>query len=94
MAKQELLARHYVVRGRVQGVGYRYFARERAEMLGVAGWVRNRDDGTVEVYAVGTATQLDTLAGYLHQGPRFGNVRGVEQKEAALVQSEGFSIRH
>lgn len=93
MSKPERIARHYTVRGRVQGVGYRYFARDRALELGVTGWVRNRDDGTVEVLACGTGAQLDAFAGYLHQGPRFGEVRGVEQKEAALLQSDGFSIR-
>lgn len=93
MSKQELIARRYIVRGRVQGVGYRYFARDRAAELGVTGWVRNRDDGTVEALACGTAAQLDAFSGYLHQGPRFGDVRGVQQQEAALLQSDGFSIR-
>ena len=93
MSKTERMARRYVVRGRVQGVGYRYFARDRALELGVSGWVRNRDDGTVEAVACGTAEQLDAFSGYLHQGPRFGEVRGVEQQEAALLQSDGFSIR-
>ena len=93
MSKQELIARRYVVRGRVQGVGYRYFARDRALELGVTGWVRNRDDGTVETLACGTAAQLDAFSGFLHQGPRFGEVRGVQQQEAALLQSDGFSIR-
>jgi len=88
-----LIARRYVVRGRVQGVGYRYFARDRAVELGVTGWVRNRDDGTVEALACGTAAQLDAFSGFLHRGPRFGEVRGVEQEEAALLQSDGFSIR-
>jgi acylphosphatase len=93
MFKPERMARRYVVRGRVQGVGYRYFARDRALELGVSGWVRNRDDGTVEALACGTAAQLDAFSGYLHQGPRFSDVRGVEQREAALLQSDGFSIR-
>ena len=93
MSKTERIARRYVIRGRVQGVGYRYFARDRAMELSVTGWVRNRDDGTVEALACGTAAQLDAFSGYLHQGPRFGDVRGVEQQEAALLQSDGFSIR-
>ena len=93
MSKTERIARRYVIRGRVQGVGYRYFARDRAMELSVTGWVRNRDDGTVEALACGTAAQLDAFSGHLHQGPRFGDVRGVEQQEAALLQSDGFSIR-
>jgi acylphosphatase len=95
MARQQrLAARIYVVRGRVQGVGYRDFAQNWASGIGVTGWVRNRDDGSVEVYASGTPAQLDEFAGRLRQGPRFADVRGVEEMEAALLQSEGFSIRH
>jgi len=95
MAKrQQLVARQYRVRGRVQGVGYRYFAQSWAVELGVTGWVRNRDDGSVEVYAVGTEQQLSDYSGRLHQGPRFSSVRGVEEMEAALLQSDGFSIKH
>lgn len=93
MSKPERIAYRFIIRGRVQGVGYRYFARDRALELGVTGWVRNLDDGTVEALACGTAAQLDAFSGYLHQGPRFGEVRGVEQREAALLQSNGFSIR-
>lgn len=92
--QQKLAARTYLVRGRVQGVGYRYFAQTWAADIGVTGWVRNRDDGNVEVYAAGTPAQLDELAGRLRQGPRFADVRGVEEMEAALLQSDGFSIRH
>ena len=95
MAKeQRLAARTYIVRGRVQGVGYRYFAQTWAAEVGVTGWVRNRDDGNVEVFANGTPQQLDEFAGRLRQGPRFADVRGVEEREAALLQSDGFSIKH
>ncbi len=90
-------ARTYIVRGRVQGVGYRYFAQQWAAEIGLSGWVKNLDDGNVEVYACGTAAQLDEYAGRLRQGPRFSDVRGVEEREAAvqsLLQSDGFSIRH
>ena len=95
MAKQQrLAARTYIVRGRVQGVGYRYFAQTWAVEVGVTGWVRNRDDGNVEVFANGTLQQLDEFAGRLRQGPRFSDVRGVEEHEAALLQSNGFTIKH
>jgi acylphosphatase len=83
----------YRVRGRVQGVGFRYFAQHSAERLGVAGWVRNRDDGCVEVYAVGSTEQLSELAGLLWKGPRWSEVRGVDESEAALEQVAGFSVR-
>ncbi|MBI5083511.1 MAG: acylphosphatase [Acidobacteria bacterium] len=98
MAKQtEVVVRVYVVRGRVQGVGYRYFAQARAVEVGVRGWVRNRDDGSVEACAAGTSEQLSAFSGWLHRGPRFSDVRGVEEREASvadLLQSDGFVIRH
>jgi acylphosphatase len=87
-----IAARHYLVRGRVQGVGYRYFAQREAVRLGLEGWVRNRDDGCVEVHAQGPLSALAEFAGALHRGPRFAEVRGVEEIEAAMLQYEGFRI--
>ena len=87
------LARLYHVRGQVQGVGFRYFVEQSATALGVRGWVRNVDDGSVEVYAVGTHHQLSELAGLLWKGPRWAEVRGVEEAEAALEQHSGFFVR-
>jgi acylphosphatase len=83
----------YRVRGRVQGVGFRYFVQQKASALALAGWVRNDDDGTVQVYAIGTANQLSELAGFLWQGPRWAEVRGVEEVEAPLEQVRGFHVR-
>jgi acylphosphatase len=81
------------VRGQVQGVGFRYFVTHNANALGIRGWVRNDDDGSVEVYAVGTAAQLSDLAGLLWKGPRWAEVRGVDESEAALENHSGFSVR-
>lgn len=92
--KTTRIARRFVVRGIVQGVGFRWFTAQAANLLGVRGWVRNLDDGSVEVYAVADPDTLDDFAGRLHQGPRFSEVRGVEASEAPLLQSSGFSIRH
>lgn len=86
-------ARRWFVRGRVQGVGYRYFAQHAATSLNLSGYVRNLDDGRVEVYASGPASALDELAGMLHRGPRFSEVRGVEEQEAEVHQYGGFHIR-
>jgi acylphosphatase len=86
-------ARLYRVRGHVQGVGFRYFVEQSAQALGVRGWVRNVDDGTVEVYAVGTPAQLSELAGLLWKGPRWAEVRGVQESEAALERHLGFFVR-
>lgn len=86
------IARRYYVRGRVQGVGYRYFAQREATALGVAGYAKNLDDGRVEVYAMGDEARLDELLARLHQGPRFSDVRGVESVEAQVLKYEGFRI--
>jgi acylphosphatase len=76
----------------VQGVGYRYFAQRAAVGLGLTGYARNLDDGRVEVYAVGRAGQLEELAGMLYRGPRWADVRGVEQMEAAVQDGAEFRI--
>lgn len=87
------LAKLYRVRGRVQGVGFRYFVEYSAKQLALIGWVRNLDDGSVEVYAAGTVEQLSDLAGLLWKGPRWAEVRGVDESEAALEDHAGFSVR-
>ena len=79
------LARRFVVRGRVQGVGFRWFVEREAHILGIAGWVRNRTDGTVEVLAVGTRDQLSGLRSRLQEGPRAARVDDVEESEAKAV---------
>jgi acylphosphatase len=91
-ASRPKIARRYWVSGRVQGVGFRYFVERAANEIGVHGYARNLDDGRVEVYATGTAGQIEELAGYLWKGPRFAEVRGVEEKEAAFTRYSGFSI--
>jgi len=77
-----MTARRWLVRGRVQGVGFRYFVRREAAEIGVAGWVRNLDDGRVEAFAQGSAAALDELQGRLWQGPRWAEVRDVEVIDA------------
>ena len=74
----------------MQGVGFRAFVETSARALNVTGWVRNQDDGTVETFAMGTADQLNQLAARLHAGPRWAEVRSVEEVEAALQQLNTF----
>ena len=69
---------HAVVRGDVQGVGFRYFVQRRADQLQLHGWVRNNDDGTVEVLAEGERPELEELKRALEQGPRAARVAGVD----------------
>jgi acylphosphatase len=76
-------ARRYLVRGRVQGVGFRWFVEREAHMLGIAGWVRNNHDGSVEVLAQGTRDQLSGLHSRLREGPRAARVDAVEVSEAS-----------
>lgn len=85
-------ARRYFVRGRVQGVGFRWFVERQANSIGVKGYTANLDDGRVEVYAIGTKAQLDQLSGYLWKGPAMAEVRGVEEQEAAIEKVSGFRI--
>ena len=71
---------YVAVRGRVQGVGFRWFVRERARALGLTGWVRNRQDGTVEVLAEGTDAALRELRTLLRAGPSGARVSEVEDQ--------------
>jgi acylphosphatase len=68
---------HVKVMGRVQGVGFREFTRTIAQRLGIAGWVRNSDDGAVELAAAGNPSQIETLLAAVRRGPAGGNVQEV-----------------
>jgi acylphosphatase len=92
MAAKKESARLWVVRGRVQGVGYRYFAQKSATGLGLTGYARNLDDGSVEVYAAGPEDKLSQLAGMLHKGPMWSDVRGVDEQDAPVRRYGSFGI--
>ena len=83
--KTAALAHRYIVRGRVQGVGFRWFVEREAHILGISGWVRNNSDGSVEVLAQGTREQLLGLRSRLREGPRAARVDDVEEFEAKPV---------
>lgn len=74
--------RRYIVRGRVQGVGFRWFVESEARALGINGWVRNNPDGAVEVLAIGSNEQLSALHAKLRSGPRSARVDGIEVEPA------------
>jgi acylphosphatase len=84
-AEKPTEAKRYLVRGRVQGVGFRWFVEREAHLLGIAGWVRNNHDGSVEVLAQGTRDQLSGLHSRLREGPRAARVDAVEVSEASPV---------
>ena len=92
MSRHPQAARLYFVRGRVQGVGYRDYAQRTASALGLTGYTRNLDDGRVEVYAAGPPDKLSDLAAALRKGPRFSDVRGVDEQEAAHQHYSVFQI--
>jgi acylphosphatase len=86
-------AQRFVVVGRVQGVGYRYFVLRQAERLGVSGFARNRPDGSVEVVAEGSEEALRDLEDRLREGPSFSAVDNVERESIAPRGQGGFHIR-
>ena len=75
------MTRRYFVIGRVQGVGFRWFVEHEASRLGVGGWVRNKDDGAVELLATGSADQLARLRRALEKGTRAARVDELKEFE-------------
>jgi len=90
----ETFAKRFLVSGTVQGVGFRYFAEGVANRLGVTGFAKNLADGRVEVYAVGTAAQLDALKSEIGRGPRMARVERVDEIIAEMLPeySKSFTI--
>ena len=88
-----MIARRLVVRGRVQGVGYRFAAQDAAERHRVSGWVRNRRDGTVEALVQGDADAVAAIIDWCRRGPPAAQVTGIEVVESELEQIAGFTLR-
>jgi acylphosphatase len=89
-----LVARLFIVRGRVQNVGYRFFIDAAARREGLTGWVRNRPDGSVEVQAEGDREALDRFEGNVRSGPPAARVEDVEvHEQAAATRTDGFRVR-
>ena len=88
MADRE--TRRYVITGRVQGVGFRWFVEREAVQTGITGWVRNREDGSVEVMATGTPEEQRTLRSKLRQGPRAARVDMVQESSAPYLEAQSF----
>ncbi len=82
---------HFLIQGRVQGVGFRWFVQREAGELGLRGWVRNTDEGEVEVVAAGTAEALDKLRSSLRRGPRGSRVDRLVER--FLDESEAKGLR-
>jgi acylphosphatase len=82
-----------VVHGFVQGVGFRFGAADAARTRGVAGWVRNRGDGTVEAVFEGDADDVEAMVRWCGRGPRGAGVRRVETFDEPAEGVRGFEIR-
>ena len=84
----------FIVTGRVQGVGFRWFVVRRARALGLGGYVRNREDGSVEVVVLGEPDAVDQLAVALAEGPAAARVTKVVRSEAPdPVDAGAFDVR-
>jgi len=84
-----------IVKGRVQGVGFRYFTKNKAKELNLRGWVRNLPDGSVETVATGPVEALERLLQSLNTGPVGSRVDGVEvQWLPGPEESQGFEVRY
>jgi acylphosphatase len=91
MSAQRLRA---VVRGEVQGVGFRWSVQRQAGELGLTGYAENLPDGSVQVEAEGDPDRLDQLEAYLRQGPRWAEVESLDiQRAPATGEFRGFSAR-
>jgi len=88
-----MAAYQYLVEGRVQGVGYRYFAMKTAEGLGICGFARNLPDGRVEVLAEGPEEVLEAFEARLREGPGFARVESVARVAIPARGSSGFHVR-
>jgi len=83
-----MIAKRFFIEGRVQGVFFRASTRAQARRLGLRGWAKNLADGRVEVLAVGAASEVAQLAGWLEQGPPGARVDGIDAELIKLAEIE------
>jgi acylphosphatase len=88
-----VIRRHVVVHGEVQGVAFRALCRREAQSRGVAGWVRNRDDGAVEAVFEGPPDAVEELCSWCRHGPRHARVESVDVSDEAVEGLTRFEIR-
>jgi acylphosphatase len=85
MKSEDLHAKRYLISGRVQGVGFRWFTRTAAEQIGVVGTVRNLHDGRVEAIGVGSDDQLRQFKESISKGPSFSHVMDIREDELSEI---------
>jgi acylphosphatase len=89
-----MIRRRAVIQGRVQGVGFRYSARGQASRLGISGFARNREDGSVEVEIEGDETSVETMLAWLDSGPHGADVTSVTVSDREPAGDTEFRISH
>ena len=94
MRTEQMIKRAYRLRGRVQGVGFRWWAQRTARSLGLRGWVRNCADGTVEIVLAGAKDAVGEMVSRLREGPGSAQVRSLEEMGAPDSVPSGFEIAH
>ena len=87
------IARSVRISGRVQGVFFRAWSRDQARSLGVAGWIRNCSDGTVEAHVEGEPDLVDKLIGRLRSGPPVAQVDRLDIEDATIEGLAEFDVR-
>jgi acylphosphatase len=87
------MTKRVVVHGRVQGVFFRDSTRQRAQVAGVAGWVANRPDGTVEAVLEGDADAVERVVAFMREGPRGADVDRVDVSDEEPEGLAGFDVR-
>lgn len=86
---------HLTARGRVQGVGFRYYVQQNAFLYGIRGWVKNKLDGTVEIDVEGRKKNMEQFIRSVRKGPRYSLVEQIEEKKMAEIKNYGtFSIEY
>jgi acylphosphatase len=93
VSSAEREARRILIRGRVQGVAFRWSARTQAEALGVCGWIRNLADGRVDAHVEGGAQPVDAMLQWLKEGPPAARVEAIEVRSVPPAMESGFVVR-
>lgn len=83
---------HLIVKGRVQGVGFRYYTKRRADSFAIVGTVENKYDGSVEIFAFGELQKIKPFLETIHRGPGHSYVREIIKTEIAVAEHRGFAI--
>ena len=92
--RMDVIRRHVVVHGQVQGIGFRFSARVEAQRLGVSGWVRNRSDGAVEAEIEGEPSAIDAMLGWFDEGPPGASVSTMSTSDLAPTGEPGFRVTY